>query len=464
MHNTNSKSVFNHHFISDKCIGLGSIAAIFLTRSFSSSTSRSFSSMRAMAHNPESLALEHINSGKPTTSSIINKILLNQNLTVTDSKLEKLLKIKGVEFDLPISAKRPENRKLFAELTGKSLYKGFSGVYIFIHKNTGQKYVGSSNLLRRRMDYYFKGDFPLAGLFLPLLHKEGLKAFKLIIFKLDSDIFSNQDALILEQYNLLNKEFNLNTLRVVNAGSSKGDPVYVYDLTCSTLYYHARSSIELKRVLKIHPLTSRKYVDSKIPYLNKFLLLSHPIPSALTSNLSVEKLVDMMQKERQNTYALGTRRSISVELEIQEGNTFVNSDCIGQTLNFDSLTSCIEYLRELGLTIKRDTLTKYIKNQKVFHNFLCKYSNKILPDNFEEVGLIIDEYKKLKVDTDLDSLKENLKNRPLLVKGENFEKEFESIKDTIEYFGTLNIKLDRKALYLHLKEGKRYKNYYFYYK
>jgi len=418
--------------------------------------------MRPLANNPESLVLEHIHSEKPTTSSIINKILLNQNLSVTDSKLEKLLKVKGVEFDLPISTS--ENKKLLAELTGKSTYKGFSGVYFFIHKNTGHKYVGSSNLLRRRMDYYFKGDYPLAGQFLPLLHKEGLKAFKLIIFKLDSEIFSNQDALILEQYNLLNKEFNLNTLRVVNAGSSKGDPVYVYDLTCSTLYYHAKSSIELKRVLKIHTLTSKKYVDSKIPYLKKFWLLSYPIPTALTSNLSVDKLVDIMQKERQNMYTMGTRRSISVELEIKEGNTFVNSDCIGRTLNFDSLTSCIEYLRELGLTIKRDTLTKYIKSQKVFHNFLCKYSDKILPDNFEEVGLIIDEYKKLKVDTDLDSLKVNLKNKPLLVKGENFSKEFESIRATIEYFDTLNIKLDRKALYLHLKEGKRYKDYYFSYK
>ena len=202
--------------------------------------------------------------------------------------------------DLPIST--PENIKLLAELTGKSKYKGFSGVYIFIHNNTGHKYVGSSNLLRRRMDYYFKGDFPLVGKFLPLLHKEGLKAFKLIIFKLDSNIFSNQDALILEQYYLLNKEFNLNTLRVVNAGSSKGDPVYVYDLTCSTLYYHAKSNIELKRVLKIHTKTSKKYVDSKIPYLNKFLLLSYYIPTALTSNLSVDKLVDIMQKERQDVY------------------------------------------------------------------------------------------------------------------------------------------------------------------
>ena len=50
-----------------------------------------------------------------------------------------------------------------------------------------------------------------------------------------------------------------------------------------------------------------------------------------------------------------------------------------------------------------------------------------------------------------------------LVEGKDFKKEFESIRDTIEYFNTLNIKLDRKALYLHLKEGKRYKDYYFYY-
>ena len=403
LHDTISRSVSNNHLIFDKRVGLGSIAAVYLTRCFSSS--RSINSIRPLVNNPESLALEHINSGKPTTSSVIHKILLNQNLSVTDSKLEELLKVKGIEMDLPILT--PENNKLLDQLTGKSIYKGFSGVYIFIHKDSGQKYVGSSNLLRRRMDYYFKGEFSLAGKFLPLLHKEGLKAFKLIIFKLDSNKFSNQDSLILEQYYLLDKEFNLNTLRVINAGSSKGNAVYVYDLTCSTIYYHAKSKIELKRILKIHTETSRKYVDSKIPYLNKFLLLSYPIPTALISNISIEYLVYMMQKERQDMYTLGTRRSISVELEIKEGNTFVDS--WGHTLNFNSLTSCIEYLRELGLTIKRDTLTKYIKDEKVFHNFLCKYSENTLPDNFEEVGLIIDEYKKLKVNTDLDSLKINQK-------------------------------------------------------
>lgn len=454
MHNTISKSVFNNHFTFDKRIEFNSVIAISLARYISSN--------RSLVNNPESLALKHINSEKPTTSFILNKILLNQNLSVTNSKLERLLKVKGVELDLPIST--PENNKLLAELIGKSKYKGFFGVYIFIHKNTGHKYIGSSNLLRRRMDYYFKGDFPLVGKFLPLLHKEGLKAFKLIIFKLDSNIFSSRDALILEQYYLLNKEFNLNTLKVINAGPSKGYPVYVYDLTCSTLYYHAKSNIELKRVLKIHTNTSKKYVDSKIPYLNKFLLLSYPIPTALPSNLSVDRLVDIMQKERKNMYILGTRRSISVELEIKEGNSFVSSDSIGQTLNFNSLTSCIEYLKKRGLTIKRATLAKYMKNGKVFHNFLCKSSDNILPDNFEEIGLIIDEYKKLKVNTNLDLLKVNRKNKPILVKGENFEKEFESITNAIKHFDTLNIKLDRKNLYLHLKNGKSYKNYYFSYK
>jgi hypothetical protein len=322
LHDTISRSVFNH-FIFDKRVGLGSIAAASLTRCFSSS--RSYNSIRPLVNNPESLALEHINSGKPTTSSVINKVLLNQNLSVTDSKLEELLKVKGIEMDLPISTS--ENHQLLDQLAGKSKYKGFFGVYIFMHKDSGHKYVGSSNLLRRRMDYYFKGDFSLGpgGKFLPLLHKEGLKAFKLIIFKLDSNKFSNQDSLILEQYYLLDKEFNLNTLRVVNAGSSKGDAIYVYDLARSTLYYHAKSKIELKRILKIHTETSKKYVDSKIPYLNKFLLLSYPIHTASISNISLEGLVDMMQKERQDMYRLGTRRSITVELEIKEGNRFIDS-------------------------------------------------------------------------------------------------------------------------------------------
>ena len=53
-------------------------------------------------------------------------------------------------------------------------------MYIFIHKITGHKYVGSSNLLRRRLETYFKFTFSdnstVTGKFLPILKEEGLKA------------------------------------------------------------------------------------------------------------------------------------------------------------------------------------------------------------------------------------------------------------------------------------------------
>ena len=116
MHDKICRTVFNNYFIFDKRIRLSSIAIITLTRSFSS--------VKPLVKNPESLALEHINSGKLITFSVINNILLNQNLSVTDSKFKKLLKVKGVELNLPVHT--PEDKKLLDELTGISKYKGFS--------------------------------------------------------------------------------------------------------------------------------------------------------------------------------------------------------------------------------------------------------------------------------------------------------------------------------------------------
>ena len=177
--------------------------------------------------------------------------------------------------------------------------------------------------------------------------------------------------------------------------------MYVYDLTCSNLYYQDKSKIELKRILKIHPDTCNKFLDSKLPYLNNFFLLSYPIPTASNSYTSSpmgrEDLIALMQKERKATYAMGTRRSIPIELVIKKGNTFVSGKNEGCTLNFDSVTSCKNYLRELGITIKGSTLIRYIKSGKVFHNFLCKYSDK-LPDDFKQAGLIMDKFLKSKTD------------------------------------------------------------------
>jgi hypothetical protein len=185
------------------------------------------------------------------------------------------------------------------------------------------------------------------------VHKEGISSFKLKIFKLDKNLFKPQDALFLEQYMLLNKNSDLNTLtpdassrggwrqpeaRVVNFGSSnplgvlffinnkknKGNPIYVYNLDCTVLYYQAESQISLKRVLGIHTSTTRRYLGGDIPYLNHFILLSFPVPNVVFSDVEVKELKNIMDKERRVNYELGTRRSIPVILEIKEGNTFVN--------------------------------------------------------------------------------------------------------------------------------------------
>jgi hypothetical protein len=62
------------------------ISSLTLTRSFITSVIR----YSGYNYKPEFVALEQINSGKPITSSVINQILLNKNISVTESKLEEL--------------------------------------------------------------------------------------------------------------------------------------------------------------------------------------------------------------------------------------------------------------------------------------------------------------------------------------------------------------------------------------
>jgi hypothetical protein len=54
-------------------------------------------------YRPNTIALEHINSGNPTTSEVINSVLLNQNISITQKELDELLSLPKVNFDLPVT-------------------------------------------------------------------------------------------------------------------------------------------------------------------------------------------------------------------------------------------------------------------------------------------------------------------------------------------------------------------------
>lgn len=103
------------------------------------------------------------------TSEVLNNLLINQEVSITEDELTKLKSLPGVKFDLPLT---DPTYSSYVNLVGKPNTRGIkAGVYIFTHKATDSKYVGSSNSLSRRLDQYFTYKHfnqENSGLLLPL--------------------------------------------------------------------------------------------------------------------------------------------------------------------------------------------------------------------------------------------------------------------------------------------------------
>lgn len=88
--------------------------------------------------------------------------------------MTRLKAIPGVKFDLPLN---DQTNPAFEGLVGKPSTRGIkAGVYIFTHITSGDKYVGSSNSLSRRLDQYFNlkhFNQRNSGLLIPLINKYG---------------------------------------------------------------------------------------------------------------------------------------------------------------------------------------------------------------------------------------------------------------------------------------------------
>jgi hypothetical protein len=94
-----------------------------------------------------------VNNQSRITSGVINKILANQGVSITQKELNILLNIKGVTFDLPFNS---QTFPALYGLVGKpKSRRPKAGIYIFTHLATGRKYVGSSNSLSIRLEQYF---------------------------------------------------------------------------------------------------------------------------------------------------------------------------------------------------------------------------------------------------------------------------------------------------------------------
>lgn len=232
-----------------------------------------------------------------------------------------------MKFDLPLN---DETSPGLEGLIGKPNTRGLkAGVYIFTHKLTGRKYVGSSNSLSRRLDQYFNFkhfNHGVSGLLLPIIQKEGFSNFSLEIFVMPAEFSSGDSFLFLEQYYLLHHSFNLNTQRIVNFRVSQGNRVYLYDLEGEILYYSAKSLNQIQGDLGIHPNTCKSCLKGN-NYLNFFKITDTPIEGAVPANFTVADLASLILEKKTLFLSSSSKAKFSKSLSI------VNIES-GKTLEF----------------------------------------------------------------------------------------------------------------------------------
>ena len=251
---------------------------------------------------------------KDITADVLNKLLKNQRVSITEAELSRLKAIPGVRFDLLACVLNDQTSSAFEALVGKPNTRGIkAGVYIFTHIASGAKYVGSSNSLSRRLDQYFSFKHfnqRNSGSLIPLIHKEGFEAFNLEVlvipedigleFKDSNNLNFNFSYLFLEQFYLLHEKFNLNTQRIVNFRVDQGKTVYLYSLDWKVLYYCGYSLNEIKGVLGIHYATCTNCIKIGNSYLDFFRISTDYLDRAEKTKLSLQELLDLidMKKKR----------------------------------------------------------------------------------------------------------------------------------------------------------------------
>lgn len=296
---------------------------------------------------------------KDITSEVINNILINQKVFITQTDLDNIIKIPRVKFNLPLDKSNIRAQTSFINLVGTPKTRSRRpGVYIFTHKKTGSKYVGSSNSLSRRMEQYFTPDaFNVinkydSGLLLPLMRQEGFSAFELEIIVMPEKYY-NKYYLFLEQYYLLHSSFNLNVQRVVNFRINQGKKIFIYNTNYTILYYASESLNEIKENLGIHHNTYVKNTTDNKLYLNYFRISTDFVKHANKSKLSIPELSNLISEKRKlflkDNFVKLLRKPVIVKNVIT-----------GDILTISSIKEVVIYFKSKNIIVDRNKISKCI--------------------------------------------------------------------------------------------------------
>jgi hypothetical protein len=193
--------------------------------------------------------------------------------------------------------------------------------------------------LARRLIGYFNGSHTNVGKFIPLLKKESIESFSLqvILMPLDNNYFEDIE-LCLEQYFLLRhrREFNLNTLRLINKISgSRAKPLYIYTKDDTKLIYRADNQEEVIFGLNIHYNTINHSISSGEAYLGKYLFCDKPKYVA-SVGIHVDELLLSLSELR-----ILIERDRLEELGNNGRKVIIKSKVEDSSLTFNSISECL---------------------------------------------------------------------------------------------------------------------------
>jgi hypothetical protein len=160
----------------------------------------------------------------------------------------------------------------------------------------------------------------------------------------------------LEQYHLLDSQFNLNTQKVVNFRVNQGNTVYLYDLEGKILYYTANSLNALKADLGVHHSTVTKCVKTGSLYLDYFIITDQLKPDAKKADLSLAKFIsDKRFLFLKKDFSLKNSRSV-----------YIKQDVTGVISHFPSITSLVKYFDSINIKANRNKISSCLNTNESY--------------------------------------------------------------------------------------------------
>ena len=316
------------------------------------------------------LAKAQLLSGKPVTIKVLNNILAYSGILVNEETLNSLINIPRLIFK---DLHKLETRWLIDEKIGLPHGKiQQRGVYIFIEKDTNQKYVGSSSQLALRLKGYLNQTYRSIGKLIPLIRGKGLSSFRLEVICLPYYPDLNPE-IVLEQYYLLDPSFNLNTIKVSNnPGGSVPKPLYMYNRDKSILYYFTLQQKDFLSKLNIDHTTFTKHLSKGTYYLGKYLFLRKRVDTAKVTEMTLPEIAIMLQEDRvkfNKTKPVNSLSKSVLLINIENEEEIV----------FESLGKCVKFFSNQGIPVSQTTIAKRLDTNKPYRGYICKTVASLIP-------------------------------------------------------------------------------------